>query len=278
MSKKLNLLALPKDKAFMRCFVAPPGATLMQLDISALEPHVFAFLSKDPTLAKVYGEGAWLHHDIYFIAGMGIPGIGDQIKQHYDIDNPSLEGIQYLKKTMGSVRSKQLKPAFLGWMYGIGAKKLSVNLEISLYEAKTILRGIDKQFPGKKWLHQHLMQQWGERGGYVINGRGMPNCVDADKKQDLNNRIIQTTGHQILQRVLYHMDTYRGRYGIQMRPYIPDFHDETIWAVLFGHEAGAKDAAEYAFDTINEELGWDGFRIKHGGINFGDNLSIRCED
>ncbi len=274
---KLNLLALPKNPEFMRCFVAPPGTVLMQCDVAALEPHVFAFLSKDPTLNLVYGKDAWPHHDIYFIAGMQIPEIGDQIREYYSLQNPTIEGIKHLKATMGDVRKKKLKPAFLGWMYGLGAKTMSVDLEISEYEAQTILNGIDKQFPGKAWLQQHLLEQWAERGGYVINGRGMPICVDFGKRKDINNRVIQSTGVQILRRILYHINQYRKEHQVRMRPYIPNWHDEAIFAVKLGHEESAKMAINYGFDKINEELNWDGIEIKHGGIEIGENMSIRCE-
>ena len=71
----VNLLALPKDNRIMKCFVAPKGCVLGQFDLAAVEPHVLTYFSKDPTLQKIYGKGAWPHHDIYFIAGMKVPGL-----------------------------------------------------------------------------------------------------------------------------------------------------------------------------------------------------------
>ena len=279
MSKKksLNLLGLPKDLEFMKCFGAPPGTVLMQADVAALEPHVLAFFSKDPTLYSVYGPDAWPHHDIYFIAGMRIPGLGEKIREHYTLENPTLEGINYLKNHYNKERKGMLKPAYLGWCYGLGAETLSINLEIPESQARRILTGIDKQFPAKVWLQKHLLKQWRENDGYVIDGRGMPTCVDFGKKKDIVNRVVQKTGHEILQRILYHIQKYRLEHDVPMRPYIPDYHDESLWAVKIGHEEEAARAMDYGFDKINEELGWD-IKIKHSGITFGPDMRVRCED
>lgn len=274
---RCNLLALPKEPAIMKCFVAPEGCVLGQFDLRSAEPTVLTHLSKDPTLQKIYGKGAWPHHDIYFIAGMKMPGMGDKILKHYDLDNPTKEGIDFLKDTMGEERKKVLKPCYLGWGYGLGKYTLATSADITVSEADQLLKGLDKQFPGKQRLHDQLISMWFKNGGYIINGRGMPVCVDRSKKKDIVNRLIQSTAHDILVRMLWHFNQFRKQHNLKMRPYIPDYHDETIWAIVKGYEDHFTKATNYCFDRINDELGWDGVEIRHGGINFGNTMEIRCE-
>lgn len=276
MSKKLNLLALPKEPAFMRSFVAPKGMELSQADVAALEPHVLAHFSQDPTLMKVYGPGAWSAHDIYLVSGMKIPGIGDGIRQLYDFNNPTYEGVKAAKSKYAKERKEILKPSYLGFLYGIGATTLSVNLEIPEGEARKILTALDRQFPGKRALQKRLLIEWATRSGYVVNGRGRPLPVDFGKKHDVVNRFVQSTGHDCIVRLLYHINNYRKHHKIIMRPYIPDYHDEVIFANVPDERPRVIESLEYGFDRLNDELGWT-VTIKHGGINHGPDLRVRCE-
>lgn len=276
MSRRLNLLALPKNPAFMKSFIAPPGMVLVQADAAALEPHVLAHASQDSTLMKVYGPGAWPHHDIYLIAGQQVPELGPKIRALYDFNQPTIEGVKAAKAQFGKERKEILKPGYLGFLYGIGADTLSVNLEIPVYKAQQILKALERQFPGKKALQKRLEAEYGIRGGYVINGRGRPIPVDFGKKHDLVNRFVQSTGHDCVVRILYHMQNYRKEHNIQMRPYIPDYHDEVVWCCYPWEIERVKDCINYAFDRLNDELNWS-VVIKHGGIQHGPDLRVRCE-
>lgn len=276
MSRRLNLLALPKKAEFMRCFVAPPGQVLFQWDVAALEPHVLCHLSQDPTLMAVYGPGAWPSHDIYLLAGQQIPGLGDEIRKLYDFKNPTEEGVRQAKIRFAKERKDILKKAYLSFLYGIGADALAVDLEIPVYEARAILKALNKQFPGKKSLQMRLETEWSANGGFIVNGRGRPLPVDFGKKHDLVNRVVQSTGHDCLVRILYHLNAYRKEHKIQIRPYCPDIHDESVWCGKLDQLQGFQDATEYAFAKLNEELSWS-VKIRHGGIGYGPDLRIRCD-
>lgn len=277
-STKFNLLAAPKSKDFMRCFIPKPGYKLIQADINSLEPHVLAHASQDVNFMKVYGPDAKPGHDIYLLAGMKFPGIGDKIKPFYDADNPDPVKIAKLKSELKSIRSDLIKPAYLGWMYGLGAGTMSANLGITYGQAKGILRGLETQFIGKVKMQYNLEVEWARNGGYIINGRGRPVCVDKAYKKDLVNRYVQSTGVDLLNRILYHMTVYREDNNIEVIPYIPNFHDETVWQVRDDPEQIEKARAmfRYGINQLNEELDWS-VVFKWGGINLGDDLSVRCE-
>ena len=274
-----NLLALPKREAFMKCFVAPPGYKCIGLDLSAIEPHVLAHFSQDPTLMKVYGRGASEGHDIYMIAGMSVPGINEKILPYYDIDNPDPEAIAELKKRESKLRKTKLKPAYLGWIYGIGANTLATNLRITKKEATTILDGMDKQFVGRHYFDQELRSKWFRNDGYFLNGRGRPICVDKAKTRDFVSRFNQSTGHDCLVRLLFHMTIIRDELGLEEEfiPYVPDYHDESICLVKIGYEQQAIDIYHEALDRLNAELCWT-VEVKWGEPAIAPDLTVRSED
>jgi len=274
-----NLLALPKRKEFMRCFIAPKGFQCMGLDLSAIEPHVLAHFSQDPTLMTVYGKGAKPGHDIYFIAGMSVPGIKDKILPYYNLHNPDVEAIKELKIREGKLRKEKLKPAYLGWIYGIGPGTLATNLKIEKEEAATILRGMDKQFRGRHVFNLTLQKMWRANNGYFINGRGRPICVDRSKKKDMVSRFNQSTGHDCLVRLLFHMHMLvKDRdLGEIMVPYVPDYHDESIWLVKIGHEETALAVYNDALKILNDELAWS-VDVSWGEPVVAPDLTVRSED
>ena len=277
-SYTLNLLAAPKKVEFMQCFVPKKGYKIIQADISALEPHILAHASQDKNFMRVYGPNAKPGHDIYLLAGLQIPGIGDKIRPYYDVDNPDPEKIAQAKKDLKSLRSGILKSAYLGWMYGLGPGTLSTNMRIDYMEAVSILKGLEKQFIGKLRFHEKLEAEWARNGGFIVNGRGRPVCVDFGAKKDLVNRFVQSTGVDLLNRIILHMNDYRLSNDINVIPYLVNLHDESIWQVKDDPEQIAKATAmfKYGMDKLNEELKWS-VVFKFGGINIGNDLSVRCE-
>ena len=288
MSKRrsTNLLALPKRKELWECFVAPEGRVIMREDINSLEPHVLTHMSQDKNLLSIYGKGA-SPHDIYLFVGTYFENHRDTILTRYKVDGShSKEEVSAMKDDFKAIRN-DIKPAYLGWCYGLGATTLAFDKQIPYEDAKKALRAIDNAFPGKDRLHNYLLEEWNKHKGFVVNGRGRPICVTegvkeangqrkGDKRKDLVNKVVQSTGHDILMRVLYHRWLYIRKHNIDAIPYIIDYHDESLAAVKEGHQEGYRDAVEYSYEKINEELDWT-VVIRHGGISEGLNGSVRCD-
>lgn len=273
--RSTNLLALPKRKELWECFVAPEGYEVAQFDINALEPHVLTYMTQDKNLMKIYGNDS-KPHCVYLFCAAHFPSMKDKVLEHYSLDdNISEEHLDNVKKILKNER-KEAKAPYLGWCYGLGANTLAFNKQISFFEAKSILSAIDRAFPGKMKLHNYLVGKWKENNGYVINGRGRPICVPADKLKDIINRVVQSTGVDILNRILFHLWNYIEEHNLPVIPYIPNIHDESVNIVKLGNREAYVDAVSYAFDKINAELGWN-VTIKHGGVSFGPDISIRCE-
>jgi DNA polymerase I-like protein with 3'-5' exonuclease and polymerase domains len=267
----VNLLALPKRKTSMRVFLAPEGYVLIREDVNSLEPRVMAYLTQDENLLKLYGKDAKPHDGYLFVAWYLL----DKVKEHYDIDDITVEKRNYAKDICEEERT-YIKPAFLGWFYGLGAYNLSLKEGMPLKDAKRFMSTLDKLFKGKFALHNALIKKWTETGGHVISARGTPICCCNSKKKDIVNRVVQRSGHELLQRLLYHRNEYRKKHNIEMYPYIPDFHDESVWMVRPHDVDRAKEAINYSYAKLNEELNWN-VSIDHGGISVGKDLTIRCD-
>ena len=267
----LNLLALPKRESFLRCLLAPEGYLLVREDINSLEPCVLTYLSQDKNLLKLYGKGSDPHDGYLFVAHSLFP----KVAANYDIDNITEAKRDHAKEVCKAERS-QVKPAFLGWFYGLGATNLALKEDMPLKEAQRFLGKLDVLFAGKHSYHKALIKEWYNNGGWVVSARGTPVCVCNSKKKDIVNRVVQKSGHELLQRLLYHRNVYRLKHKIRMYPYISDFHDESVWHVHPDDLELAEDAINYSYEKLNEELNWN-VTIRHGGISIGDDLRVRCD-
>jgi DNA polymerase-1 len=56
-----NMQQLPRDRAYRRCIVAPPGRLLIKADYSQIELRIAARVSGDPALLEAYRQGIDVH-------------------------------------------------------------------------------------------------------------------------------------------------------------------------------------------------------------------------
>jgi len=275
--RRTNLLALPKRPDLWQCFVSPdPDYVIAHWDFASLEPTVLAYMSQDEGMLKIYGDGGQIH-DVYLYAAAFFPDMRERVLALYDIDKgfKNDEALDHAKIILKKDR-KYTKPVYLGWTYGLGYKRLSFDKQIPLVQAKESLNAIDDAFPGKRRLHNFLVKEWFKNRGWVTNVRGRPITVHKDKLHDIVNRVTQSGGHDLLMRVLFHKLNLIKEMGIDARPYIPNIHDEALLLVHKDHVKKYKIMVDKAFALLNDELDWN-IKLKHGGITFGNNCSIRCD-
>jgi hypothetical protein len=97
-SKGPNLQQVPKSKAVMSLFIAPPGKVWVDLDFAALEPTVATYYSGDENLMQIYGDGR-PPNDIYLFVGSHISSMKQKILEAgYNPSAPTKEGISNAKK------------------------------------------------------------------------------------------------------------------------------------------------------------------------------------
>jgi hypothetical protein len=228
-------------------------------------------------MLSVYGKQANPAADIYLTTGAKLSMFKDKILQYYNPDNPTKEGVKLAKQHCDKER-KRSKTVFLAFQYGMREGTLAARENIPLSEAEQIIRDMDKAYSGIVAWNKDLRNQWARNGGFLINGRGVPMCVDRGALKDCASRVCQSTGVMLLRRVVqHHLADLVSRSGIEVMPVVPNYHDEFLMASRPGDREEVEILINEAFKRLNEELNWS-VEIKHGGINFGQTFEdVRCE-
>ena len=253
-----NIQQQPKTKGYLSCFKARPGYKVIQLDFSAVEPVVLTNASRDITLMKLYGPEA-KPNDVYLYVAAHIGIFSDTVREYYDPDNPTPEGIGLAKKNCKQIRST-CKTVHLAKQYGAGVGRIKYTLaeqgiELSWEDAKAVCEDWDELFKGTKEFEEQMNKEWESNGGYVYNLVHRPIAVDSEKRKDLVNRYCQSSGHDFLLVYLAYIQELRKERSVEMYPWISDFHDETMWEVPVNQIDEAKQILLDSLVKLNEFLG-----------------------
>nr|MDQ3024320.1 DNA polymerase [bacterium] len=165
----LNLQQMPKDVHLLGAFVPPPGHVLVQADAEALEPVLLAAFSRDPTMLRLYGPGAKAN-DIYLFVGSHMPGLMEAIRQHYDPDAPTPEGVAAAKRHCKRERTIA-KVTSLACGYGAGVRKIHQTLvmsgiDVSTSQVAAIHAAYWRLFAGVARWQDQLQSVWRSTGGW----------------------------------------------------------------------------------------------------------------
>lgn len=255
-----NLQQLPKTVGTLSGFVSRPGHSFVDCDVNALEMVVTAELSQDKNLLSLYGPKS-LKNDIYLFYGSMMAGIGPKILGlGYDPYNPVPEVIDATKKACKKERAIA-KLLILSDNYGSGVKKKQKILELngvsmSVAEVQDMHDSLLAAKDGVLQYVAFLQDQWRLNRGYVENGYGRPICIDEKYLKDILNRVVQSSGHDILQ--LYSRIAARllTEAKLQWRPIVMDWHDESIIEVPDEEVDVARHIMEVdAYRELNQILG-----------------------
>jgi len=261
-----NVQQVPKSRRFLQCLRARPGHVWIDADFTALEPVVATELSGDPELMKVFGPNAPAGSDIYLHTGAGLPQFRDQIvAAGYDSENLTAEGAAHAKKAVKPLRAI-CKVLYLSSQYGAGPNKIwrtltADGVDISLEQVRELHEQYWEYYQGIKSWEKQLRKEHRENRGFVINGIGRPIGVHEDsdrkfdKRKDIVNRVVQSTGHDILVQYLYGLCQLLDIEGIHWKPIIVDFHDEVLVEVPEEEAEAAIACFRRAQDQLNAQLG-----------------------
>lgn len=250
----------PKTAGTLLGFVSRPGYSFVDCDVNALEMVVTAELSQDHNLLSLYGPGA-KKNDIYLFYGSMMAGIGPKILSlGYDPYNPTTEAMDATKKAFKKERSIA-KLLILSDNYGSGVKKkqkiLSLQgVDMTLQEVQDMHNSLLEAKSGVMAYVEWLRDQWRANKGWVENGYGLPICVDEKYEKDLLNRVVQGTGHCILQLYAKIAAQMLTDAGIEWHPIVMDWHDESIVEVRDDQVEQARTIMEKdAYAELNRVLG-----------------------
>jgi DNA polymerase I-like protein with 3'-5' exonuclease and polymerase domains len=261
-----NIQQVPKSRRFLQCLRARPGHVWIDADVTSLEPVVCTELSGDEQLMRVFGPDSPPGSDIYLHTGAGLPQFRDQIvAAGYDPDNLTPEGAAAAKKLCKAIRGI-CKVLYLSSSYGAGPKKICKTLKmqgvpIELDEVQEMHTQYWEYYQGIKRWEKELKQEHRQNKGWVMNGIGRPIGVHQDsdrakdKRKDIVNRVVQSTGHDLLVQYLRILSEGLDATGIKWYPIIWDFHDECIVEVPEAEAEMAMETFREAQDILNKELG-----------------------
>lgn len=256
----LNLQQLPKSAGYLECWrPMDPDRIWIDFDVCSLEQVVMAELSRDPALLSLYGPNAKPGQDVYLFNGSQLPVIGEKIKEAgYDPFNFTAETVAKTKKVCKKERGIS-KVITLGSSYGAGPGKIRETLEIqgvdiTSEEAKEIHAGYWRLYKQVKEYGYHLEREWKTNGGWVLNGIGRPVGCHFDMLKDVVNRVVQSTGHDILMMIIAELDRLREERGVQFSPIIIDFHDESLIECHKDDEEKVLKLFKDAYDIVNRKL------------------------
>ena len=255
---KLNVMQLPKVQSVLEAFVPPAGHTLVELDFASVEPMIAATFSRDPTLLELYASGR--SHDVYLFV-MAKVDPDHTVRDLYCLDNPTAESVAAAKRAAGKMRGVY-KQVHLSAQYGAGAYKIWSSLmiagvDISLEQVQDAHRAYWKLFAGLRKWENRLLAEREDRGGWIVNGRGLPLCIPDHRTKDITNAFCQSTGHDLLLTFVWHINRLRLERDVPMTPWLVDLHDETVWSVPDSHVTQASAVLRDALSLLNSELGSD---------------------
>lgn len=264
--KEPNIQQVTKSRRFLSALRARPGHVWIDADFTALEPVVLTELSRDPQLMQVFGPEAKPGADIYLHTGLGFEQYRDQIiAAGYDPENITPEGTAACKRALKRERSDIFKPFYLSSIYGAGAGKKYKTLRqnganIPFDVVKDMNDGFWDFYAGIKGYERNLREEHRINKGWVANGIGRPIGVHQDsdrkfdKRKDIVNRVVQSTGHDLLVRYLRILCGILDNYGIHWKPIIIDFHDEVLIEVPEAEQELTIQAFRMAQSELNCEL------------------------
>jgi DNA polymerase I-like protein with 3'-5' exonuclease and polymerase domains len=267
----LNLQQIPKDVKYLECYKPRKGHVWIQSDFTALEQVVLAEFSRDATMIELYASG--VKHDVYlYNAQFCHPSDGSKIEAKYSPDT-----IGDLKKEFAKAR-KLIKACTLGFSYGMGPRTLLRNLtmqgyEITEEECRAIFNRYWELYKDVKLYEAYLQGEYETNGGWIRNGFGRPLAIAQDKYKDILNRFIQSTGHDILMRILLFIQQLSTERGVHFQPIICDFHDEFIFEIREDQVEDAKKIIEDAYSLLNSSFGDDILIPITGDIEIARNLA-----
>lgn len=194
------------DWMIRRCFIADPGHSIVSCDYQAQELRVLAALSGDQVMQQAFAEGADLH--------------------------------QITADSAGVARSVG-KTVNFAYVYGSGPANIAETCGISFMEAKKVIQGFERTYPGVKRLSENLQKEAKQRG-FITTPSGRRLYVDKDRAYSALNYMIQSTSRDITAAALLRLADA----GFTKYLRLP-IHDEVLACVPEEHaEWGARKIAE----------------------------------
>lgn len=222
----INLQQVPRDPFVRGLFGAAPGYTFVEADFSQVELRIVAYLSRDPTMLRLYQTGQDIHRATASWV-LGVP--------------PSQVSKEDRKKA---------KAVNFGFVYGMGAPKFvstafeKYELIFTLEEAQQIRRNFFAQFAGLQAWHNQ-QRRLAHRHGYVESPIGrvrhLPDVHSQDDKvvgeaeRQAINSPVQSFGSDMMLLALRLIKAELAKQGLASKVHVVgSVHDAGLFEVKTG--------------------------------------------
>jgi hypothetical protein len=255
--KKPSLHQCPKSLELLDALRPNHGCVWLEKDWSSIEPAVLAELSRDEALLALFGPDANPAHDRYLFTLASIPHpMFDGIRRHYNVENPTKEGVAQAKAENGTLREGG-KLVVLSDMYGSGVKKkwrtlAAKGIALTMAQVQEVHDGQRALHHGVDAFGAALEREWRARGGFVLTGLGHPAPIFEMYLKDRTNRVVQNTAHWLHVLYLWILTTFLDEAGIPWRGIVLDFHDQVILEIARRHAERAIEIERAASAELNE--------------------------
>ena len=251
-SKNPNLQNIPvrspMGAKIRQAFVAEKGKKLIGIDYSQIELRLLAHFSKDPTLLDAFAHDKDIHRQT------AVAIFGEE----------EADSKRNVAKTVN-----------FGLLYGMGPKKLSVDIGVSTKEAKEIIEAYFENFPTVKTFLRGIADS-AKEVGYVetllrrrryFNFETAPPMMKAAYERESVNTVFQGSAADLIKLSMNKISTHIKSEGLNAKMLL-QIHDELIFEV---NADEADDLAE-TFKDIMENIFTIAVPLR-SSVNIGDNWS-----
>jgi len=158
--KEPNMQQIPGHNDWRNCFITEPGHVFVSADYSSQELCIIAHGSKDPVFNHALTHG----HDLHSVCAALV--FGDRWKDAGMDECAFRDDFEKCKCPEHKTLRTAVKSINFGLAYGMGPKKLSETMEITMSEASSLIEKYFEAFPNiKKFLNG--MSKDGVKKGFI---------------------------------------------------------------------------------------------------------------
>ena len=214
-SKEPNLQNIPVRSPLGRkireAFIAKDGYKLLSIDYSQIELRLLAHFSKDKTLIEAFNS---------------------------DLDIHTITAIRLFGEELAKEKRAIAKSINFGILYGMGAKKLSGELKISISEAREIIKNYFNSFPTVKRFLESVQDRVKEIG-YIetilerkrfFNYKSANNMQKASFMRESINTLFQGSASDLIKLSMLEIDKKIKQDNIDGAMLL-QIHDELIFEI-----------------------------------------------
>ena len=158
--KEPNMQQIPADNAYRNCFITDPDHVFVSADYSSQELCIIAHGSKDPVFNHALRNG----HDLHSVCAALV--FGERWKEAAEDSCAFEQGFEKCSCPDHKKLRTAVKSINFGLAYGMGPKKLSETMEISMSEASTLIENYFKSFPKIKDFLEGMSRS-GVKNGFI---------------------------------------------------------------------------------------------------------------